>query len=168
MKWFKEVNSLAELRKVYKKLVVQYHPDNGGSEDLIKEINAEYDLLFKKMKTDYEHSENYKKATDRQKQSYDSVKDQKIRDMIFQLSKYQGLVIELCGVWLWISGNTKKYKDELHALGLHYAPSKKCWYIHWDDFVKYGSRPSSMSYIRSKYGSVIIHTKQEEKELLKG
>lgn len=168
MKWFKNADTLELLRKEYRKLVIKYHPDNGGSEETIKEINAEYDILFKKMKAAYEHSENYQKATDRQKQSYDSIKDQKIRDMIFQLSRYQGLVIELCGVWLWISGDTKKYKDELKSLGLHYASNKKCWYIHWDDFVKYGSKPSSMSYIRSKYGSVVIRTEKEEKELLKG
>lgn len=163
MKWFKEVDSLDELRKLYRKLVVKHHPDNGGSEELIKEINNEYENIFKRLKEGYQHSESYQKATERQKQAYDSVKDQKLREMIVKLCRYPGLIIELCGVWLWVSGNTIAYKEELKKLGLHYAGNKKCWYIHYDDFVKHGKKPTSMSYIRSKYGSVIVHTEERDK-----
>ena len=162
MKWFKEVKSLDELRKLYRKLVVKYHPDNGGSAESMQEINAEYDILFKKLKEGYEKSEAYQNATERQKQAYDSAKDQKLRDMVVKLSKYPGLIIELCGVWLWVYGNTKEHKDELYRLGLHYARNKKCWYIHFDDFVKYGKHPASMDYIRSKYGSTVIHAEKKE------
>lgn len=165
MKWFKDILTLDELRKKYKQLVIKFHPDNSGSDAAIKEINSEYDILFKKLKNSFEHSESYQQSNDRQKQSYDSVKDLKIREMIIKLSRLQGLVIELCGVWLWVSGDTKRYKDELKSLGLHYASQKKCWYIHFDDFVKYGKKPSSMSHIRSKYGSTIINTNSQEKEL---
>ena len=55
MKWFKDISTLDHLRKRYKQLVVQHHPDNGGSDDAIKEINSEYDILFKKLKNSYEH-----------------------------------------------------------------------------------------------------------------
>lgn len=165
MKWFKNINNLNELRTAYKKFVIMHHPDNGGLEETIKEINAEYDTLFHKIKYGYEHSDDYKNVTNRQKQTYDSVKDQKIREMVVNLSRFQGLTIELCGMWLWISGDTKKYKEELKSLGLHYASHKKCWYIHWDDYVKHGKEPSSMSYIRSKYGSTVFYETKKEAEL---
>ena len=29
MKWFKDVKSLEELRKLYRRLVMEHHPDNG-------------------------------------------------------------------------------------------------------------------------------------------
>src|SRR5665648_496381 len=32
--------------------------------------------------------------------------------------------IELCGNWLWISGNTYKYRKELKAAGFFFAPEK--------------------------------------------
>ena len=41
MKYFTNVRTLEELRKEYKRLVKQYHPDNGGDTETIKEINAE-------------------------------------------------------------------------------------------------------------------------------
>lgn len=163
MKWFKEISSLAELRKLYKKLVVQYHPDNGGSEDLIKEINAEYDLLFKKMKDDFEHQDTYKDATDKQKQQYDWQKDKQIRDMIVLLSKFKGITVEVIGVWIWVS-NCYEYRKELKELGFRWAKQKQMWYIHFDDYHKFGSRTASMSYIRAKYGSVEVKFKEEKEE----
>ena len=71
MKWFQGITTLKELRKEYRRLVVKHHPDNGGSEDMIKEINSEYDILFKRMKDNFEHEDTYSKATDKQKQYYD-------------------------------------------------------------------------------------------------
>ncbi len=162
--WFKDIKNLEELRKAYKKLVVKHHPDNGGSEEAIKSINAEYDILFKQLKNDYANSESYKNATDRQKQSYDTVKDQKIREMVIKLSRFPNIFVEICGVWIYVSGNTKACKAELKALGLHYARNKQMWYIHFDDYVKYGKKPTSMNYIRSKYGSVVVQYGEEERQ----
>ncbi|MBD5475532.1 MAG: hypothetical protein HDR17_06045 [Lachnospiraceae bacterium] len=77
-----EYKTLKDLRKEYRRHVIKYHSDNVGSEDSIKEINAEYDILFKGMKTDYEHADTYNNATDKQKQQYDWQKDAQIRDII--------------------------------------------------------------------------------------
>lgn len=49
--YFVNVATLEELRKQYKKLIKQYHPDNvGGSDEDMKAINAEYERLFKNLK----------------------------------------------------------------------------------------------------------------------
>lgn len=167
MKWFKEINTLDSLRKLYRKLVVKHHPDNGGSEETIKEINAEYDILFKKMKDDYEHQDAYNHATDKQKQQYDWQKDRQIRDMVLQLSRFRDITVEIIGVWIWVS-NCYEYRKELKALGFHWASQKQMWYKHFDDYHKFSSRPATMSYIRAKYGSVEVKfkTETEEKEKL--
>lgn len=160
MKWFKEIDTLDGLRKLYRKLVVKYHPDNGGSEEAIKEINAEYDILFKKLKNNFEHKDTYKNATDKQKQSYDWQKDKQIREMVMQLSKFKNITVEIIGVWIWVS-NCYEYRKELKALGFRWASQKQMWYLHFDDFHKFSSRSASMSYIRAKYGSVEIKFKAE-------
>jgi len=47
MKWFKNVTTVEELRKEYRRLLKLYHPDNeNGSVEVTQEINAEYDRLF--------------------------------------------------------------------------------------------------------------------------
>lgn len=48
--YFKNVQTLDELRKQYKNLLKKYHPDNGGSEEITKAINVEYESLFKILK----------------------------------------------------------------------------------------------------------------------
>ena len=50
MKYFRNINTLEELRKVYKELLKIHHPDNGGNVAEMQEINAEYDKMFKVLK----------------------------------------------------------------------------------------------------------------------
>lgn len=163
MKWFQNIETLKDLRKEYRRLVVKHHPDNGGSEDVIKESNAEYDILFKRMKEDYEHKDTYSKATDKQKQQYNWQKDVQIRDIIMQLSKFKDITVEIIGVWIWVS-NCYEYRKELKQLGFRWASQKQMWYIHFDDYHKFSSRSASMAYIRAKYGSVEVKFKTNQQE----
>lgn len=167
MKWFKGTETLELLRKEYRRLVIKHHPDNGGMEEAIKEINAEYDILFKRLKNDFEHRDTYSSATDKQKQQYDWRKDVQIRNIIMQLSRFKDITVEIIGVWVWVS-NCYEYRKELKELGFHWARQKQMWYIHFDDYHKFSSKPAPMSYIRSKYGSVEVkfRTETEEKKKL--
>ena len=55
MTYFKNVETLEELRKQYKELLKQFHPDNpNGSTAATQAINAEYDRLFKVLKDKHE------------------------------------------------------------------------------------------------------------------
>ena len=47
MSWFSKVKTLEDLKKEYKKLAMQYHPDRpGGDTAKMQQINGEYDRLF--------------------------------------------------------------------------------------------------------------------------
>ena len=50
MKYIKNVETLEELKKAYKKLALKLHPDCGGNEEEMKILNNEYDELFSKLK----------------------------------------------------------------------------------------------------------------------
>ena len=163
MKWFKETDKLELLRKEYRKLVIKYHPDNGGSEDAVKEINAEYGILFKRIKENFEHKDTYSSATNKQKQQYDWQKDVQIRNIIMQLSRFKDITVEIIGVWIWVS-NCYDYRKELKGLGFHWARQKQMWYLHFDDFHKFSSKPASMSYFREKYGCVEVRFKKDTEE----
>lgn len=46
MKFFKNITTISELKTTYKKLALKNHPDMGGSEEVMKDINTEYDIAF--------------------------------------------------------------------------------------------------------------------------
>ncbi len=74
-KYFKDVNTLEELRRQYRDLLKKYHPDNAnGSTEATQEINAEYVRLFKLLKDRHEKSADSKERnskTDFNNMKYD-------------------------------------------------------------------------------------------------
>lgn len=53
MKYFVNVNSFDELKKQYRRLAMQYHPDRGGDTETMQAINAEFEMLFPALKLAY-------------------------------------------------------------------------------------------------------------------
>lgn len=46
MNYFQHIHSLAELKKSYRILALQYHPDRGGSTETMQQINLEFERLY--------------------------------------------------------------------------------------------------------------------------
>ena len=77
-----------------------------------------------------------------------------------------GVKIELCGTWLWVSGETKKHKETLKNNGFFYAPKKQMWYFRPAEQKKGKMRNyKSWTYddIKIKHGSETITIKEREK-----
>ena len=124
MTYFKNIETLEQLRKAYKDLLKKHHPDNGGSEEIMKAINVEYEQLFKILKNRHES-----KATGTESKSSENVKwnfeeDEKLREVLQKIINYEGISIEICGSWLWVSGNTYQYKKRHHNM------NKVCTHRH--------------------------------------
>lgn len=60
---------------------------------------------------------------------------------------------EICGCWIWITGETKAHKEALKEIGCRYCSKKKCWAFHPSGTGR-GRGKRSMNGIRAKYGSV--------------
>ena len=74
--------------------------------------------------------------------------------MIAQIIHLAGLNIELCGAWLWVSGETFANREALKAAGLRYASKKQMWYWRPEEAACPRSRRgATMNDIRRKYGS---------------
>ena len=163
MAYFKNVNTLEELRKQYKELLKKFHPDNAnGSTVATQEINAEYDKLFKILKDKHENNtaDEDKDKTTFDNMKYDFTEDQKLREVLQQIISFEGINIEIVGCWIWVDGNTYGYKDVLKNLGFKWAREKKKWYFHTEAFRKRSHKTLSMDDIRSYYGSTEVETEQ--------
>ena len=105
--YFKNVNTLQELRKQYRDLLKQYHPDNkGGSEEATKEINVEYDKLFKILKDKHENSSADSKTESSNNKTYDFEEDEKLREVLNKIISFADITIEIIGSWIWVDGNS--------------------------------------------------------------
>lgn len=165
MTYFKNVNTLEELRKQYKELLKVYHPDNGGNVSDMQEINAEYDRLFKALKDRHESNATDSKESAYSNNIYNWENDKALRKTLEKIINFNGIEIEIIGQWIWVSGNTYKYKKELKEYGFKWASQKKMWHFHTDTFKKLSRKTLSMEDIRNYYGSTKVQA--EQRPLLK-
>lgn len=152
MKYFQNINTLDELRTAYRALLKKFHPDNGGSEEATKEINLEYEKLFQILKNRSEAD---------QKAKYNTQEDEDLREVLQQIVNLN-VNIEICGSWIWVSGNTYPVKESLKAAGFRFSKNKKAWYWHAGEYSRRGKKVS-LDHIRNKYGSETVKEYREEK-----
>ena len=161
-KYFKDINTLEELRRQYRDLLKKYHPDNAtGSTEATQEINVEYDRLFKRLKDRHESNSTDNQNTQQSEYSknmYDWENDKALREVLKKIINFNGIDIEIAGQWIWISGNTYAYKKELKEIGFKWASQKKQWYWHSEIFRKKSHKTLSMEDIRNYYGSTKVNT----------
>ena len=158
MKYFVNVKTLEELKKQYKKLAKQYHPDlNGGTtNEIMKAINAEYDKLFELVKNIHSTAdgETYEKAT--------AETSAEFKDVINNIINFN-IDIEIIGTWVWCF-NSYEYREQLKALGFKYAAKKRAWCWHSGEYKPQRSK-KSLDEIRATYGSDVIKEKEDIKKI---
>jgi len=143
--WFSGCNTTDEIRKRYHKLAMQYHPDRGGSNEVMAEINAAYDAACRMAGRSHAYQQPFSRRPE--PESISTI----LRKVIYRLVEMDGLRVELCGTWIWVSGNTRAWHEVLKGMGLRWAPKKKMWYYAGTPAT--GRRNLSMDRIRSVYGS---------------
>ena len=142
MKWFKGVKTIEELRKMYRELLKEYHPDNGGNVSDMQEINSEYDVLFKRISASY------------------GEENKAFKEVISKIININA-DIEIIGLWVWIHGGYE-YRELLKSIGFKYAPKKKCWCWHFGEYRRHSKKEVSLDDIRAKYGSEKVKNKARQ------
>ena len=148
MKWFTAKN-LTELKAQYKQLIKKYHPDltGGTTEKEMAEINAEFDKLHDTLPEVNAKGETYQPRADARGMAA------AFRAAILAALRCEGVLVELCGSWLWATGNTKAHKDELKAAGYKWSQNKGAWYWHTHGYIKRSRHDWTLDDIRSRFGS---------------
>lgn len=147
MKYFTNIQTLEELKKEYKRLALENHPDRGGDVEVMKAINAEYDIMFNRVKDIHINAkgETYTKENTETPSEF--------KDIIDKLIRMEGLEIEIIGCFIWLSGNTRAHKDNIKALGFKWHSTKKMWYKAPEDYRKRSKKKYSIEEIRDMYGT---------------
>ncbi len=140
-----ETLDLDQTKIKFRKLAHIHHPDKGGDGEKMKQLITSY-------KTHLRRLESEQNPTDDKPFDYQIEKE--LIDKIEIFAGIQGIVIELIGKWIWVSGDTKSIKDQLKENGFKYAPKKQLWYFRQENQAqKYHKSDKTIDEIRSKYGS---------------
>jgi len=161
MNRFSNCTTLEQAKGLYKALVRENHPDTGGDTRTMQDINAEYADFLKNFATSEArtrqstaHAENRKSAADFH--DLDEV-GEKIRIMIEFALNLDGVEIELMGLWVWLTGNTKAhvqtFKDwnEAHEIKWRWMHKKQAWV--YAGVPSFNRKEKSLDEIRDTYGS---------------
>ncbi len=142
-------SDIGDVKKQYKKLAFKHHPDVGGSVEAMQAVNSEYEQAIE-----------YLKTLTGKKYSVDF----DYMDIIEKLIKLnlQKVEIEICGWFVYVSGNTKPYKDVLKKAGLSWHSKRVLWYWKPSWYVKKDSRIWNMNEIRETFGSRVVTPTEQE------
>lgn len=143
------------VKAAYRRAAMKYHPDrNPAGLVMMKAVNAAREAL-----RDFVGSLNHSEEAGQ----YGG----HLNDAISHLLHSVGLDLEICGAWLWVTGETKAHKDTIKAFEsdsgnkFRWHSKKLAWYFAPNDFK--GRRKFrgnvNMDDIRDKYGSAHVATR---------
>lgn len=159
MKWFAACRTLDEVKALYKKLAKQYHPDLGGDTETMQNINKEYVFASAKAIKGNNLSDEEAENEIRFSEEY--------RQAIEKIIHLEGVIIELVGYWIWVTGNTFAVKTDLKNAGFLFASKKLAWYFRTGEYKVNKGGKKSLDEIRSKYGSEILKENKPKGSYLK-
>ena len=67
--------------------------------------------------------------------------------------KMDDIVIEIIGCFIWVTGNTRTYKDRLKELKFQWHSKKFAWYLKPEDYKKRSRGDYDLDEIREMYGT---------------
>lgn len=157
MTYFANCTTIEEAKALYKKLAKANHPDLGGDTETMKAINAEFEKAFDLLKNKHTGANN----TTYTAKSDSTETAAEFMTIINQLIRCRGLIIELVGRWIWLTGSTYQYRDIIKKLGFTWASRKKAWYWHTPEDRSLNRKEMSLNEIRSLYGSKVFDTEKD-------
>jgi curved DNA-binding protein CbpA len=141
-----------DIIQAYRKACMKYHPDrNPAGLEMMKLINAAREAL-----KDFTSGE----SVAGEGKDYGEAINAALNAVV-----NLGLNIEICGAWVWLTGDTKPHKEVLKAAGFLWAPKKLAWYFRPEEHKRrknFGGLALSLDEIRAKYGSDRFRKKEEE------
>lgn len=139
--------NLGELKKAYKKLAFQLHPDKGGSTELFQYLGNIYEKKFKALQMNTENKEEKKETPSTFKDIIDN--------LISIIPTGITITVEIRGSWLWIAKENSKevysIKEKIKAIGFQWSTKNKQWFNPLvDNFKK--TKAHYKKNAREKYG----------------
>ncbi len=149
MKFFNDCKTKEEVKSLYRTLAKQYHPDKGGDLVMMQMINTEYSFAIAKLLKGEDLTIDEVEAEILNAEQY--------RNAVNAIVNIEDITIEICGGWIWVSGNTYPHREIFKANGFYFARVKKMWYFRSVEYKTENRKSHTIEQIRHKYGTQTIN-----------
>lgn len=148
----------AEIKTAYKKACSKYHPDrNPAGLEMMKAVNVAYQFL-----TEISYNGAERPINEEVNSDFGEALNAAINAVI----GLNGVIIEVCGAWVWLTGNTREYKAEIKGAGYWWANKKAAWYFRPADYKSRNKGDWDLEKIRDTYGSINVNNKRNQQPQL--
>lgn len=146
-RYFANCKNIEDVKETYRKLAKKLHPDCGGDADEFKKMMQEYTTVFKRLKNVHRNENRTEQAEQESRTEYQETPEM-FADIINKVIFMDGVEIEIVGSWVWLSGNTYAYKDEIKAAGFFWSSKHKKWY--WNGGTHKSKKHSKLTFEQVK------------------
>ena len=138
MKFFRNYDTVGDIKTQYRELCFKYHPDVSGYESTadMQELNTEYLFILRSM------DGQVSKGTDGKEHAY-RYNDQRERDLVAKMAAIiraklpDHITVEIVGIYIWVSGTRREdnaVRESLKELKLNWHSKRIMWYWKPDGF----------------------------------
>ena len=149
-KVFAQCQDVKEIKRLYRGLALQNHPDRGGDEETMKLINIAY---FEALKYYDGTKQGKNEATGEDIfYNYNENLEKEVLEKFKIFAGKDDLTVEILGSWIWITGDTRSHKEQLKEHGFKFSSLKSSWFWHVGKYRKRNGEASDLDGIRERYG----------------
>lgn len=164
-RYFDHLTSVEEIKKLWRELAFQHHPDRGGDLRTMQEVNGQYHEALKRVnKTTStgsdgkEHTYYYNEETE---QAIINKVDELIRAGVLKQAE-----IFIIGTWIWVTGDTKPIKDVLgkNGCGLTFNGKRSAWFWTAKPGKSRYNKRASLGDLAAKYGATKVTANEQDED----
>lgn len=153
MEYFKNYTTLDEAKAEYRRLAFKLHPDRGGDTATFQDLQNQF--------------ENFKPESLKYKNEMEDHVPEDFMNLVNSLLNIEGITVEICGNWIWLSGDTKPVKDQIKSIESvtyrrGWSKNKSQWYFSPKGYRKRSKKSLSIDEIRDLYGSHTVKGKKKQ------
>lgn len=157
MKWFAGYRTVAEIKRRYRELAKQYHPDHGGDADTFKAIGAEYEKALDRAARNAWRADQERKASASSEHVYQDMPQWFAVKIRMAVNLESASHVEIVGIWIWLTADPAAPtavtdREHLKTAGFKYSGKHQKWYYTATPFRT--RRRSGLSYaqIQARHG----------------
>ena len=173
MKWFEGCTTTADVKKLFRELAMQHHPDRGGSTEKMQQINAAYLEALRHMDGQSETGKTNEGESYTYTYTYKEEVEQSVIDKMGEVLR-SGLLdagdleVWLIGSWLWITGETKAHRHEIKELSFRFHGKRQAWYWHDGEYRRRYNSRVSLAELASRYGASKVANEDDKRQIAVG